>query len=274
MTTDAYSLLDVPVPHQKLIHVHTSERELGKIYQPDIAIQANPNEFSICLSRVLGSWGIWFSNARENYLASLVAPEQPSDVDMGIVMEYLQKVLPSDVIITNGAGNFAVWPNKFFQFGAGSRLLAPQSGAMGYGVPAAIAAKATFPDRTVVCFAGDGDFQMTCQELATAAQAKIFPIILIVNNATYGTIRVHQEKNYPGRVSCTDIVNPDFIGLAQSFGFLGISVKTTDEFFTAFNQALNSKNGAVLDLHVSSESLVPSQSLSEIRQRALNNQKD
>ena len=274
MTTDAYSLLDVPVPHQKLIHVHTSERELGKIYQPDIAIQANPNEFSICLSRVLGSWGIWFSNARENYLASLVAPEQPSDVDMGIVMKYLQKVLPSDVIITNGAGNFAVWPNKFFQFGAGSRLLAPQSGAMGYGVPAAIAAKATFPDRTVVCFAGDGDFQMTCQELATAAQAQIFPIILIVNNATYGTIRVHQEKNYPGRVSCTDIVNPDFIGLAQSFGFLGISVKTTDEFFTAFNQALNSKNGAVLDLHVSSESLVPSQSLSEIRQRALNNQKD
>ena len=272
MTTDAYSLLDVPVPSQKLIHVHTSENELGKIYQPDIAIQANPNEFSKCLKRVSGSWDTWFSNAREKYLASLAAPEQPSDVDMGIVMNYLQKVLPSDVIITNGAGNFAVWPNKFFQFGAGSRLLAPQSGAMGYGVPAAIAAKAAFPDRTVICFAGDGDFQMTCQELATAAQAQIFPIILIVNNATYGTIRVHQEKNYPGRVSCTDIVNPDFIGLAQSFGFLGISVKTTDEFSAAFSQALSSENGAVLDLHVSSESLVPRQSLSEIRQMALNNQ--
>ena len=143
---------------------------------------------------------------------------------------------------------------------------------MGYGVPAAIAAKAAFPDRIVICFAGDGDFQMTCQELATAAQAQIFPIILIVNNATYGTIRVHQEKNYPGRVSCTDIVNPDFIGLAQSFGFLGISVKTTDEFSAAFSQALCSENGAVLDLHVSSESLVPRQSLSEIRQMALNNQ--
>ena len=272
MTTDAYSLLDVPVPSQKLIHVHTSENELGKIYQPDIAIQANPNEFSKCLTRVSGRWDTWFSNARESYLASLVAPEQPSDVDMGIVMNYLQNVLPSDVIITNGAGNFAVWPNKFFQFGAGSRLLAPQSGAMGYGVPAAIAAKAAFPDRTVICFAGDGDFQMTCQELATAAQAQIFPIILIVNNATYGTIRVHQEKNYPGRVSCTDIVNPDFIGLAQSFGFLGISVKTTDEFSAAFSQALCSENGAVLDLHVSSESLVPRQSLSEIRQMALNNQ--
>jgi acetolactate synthase-1/2/3 large subunit len=272
MTTDAYSLLDVPVPRQKLIHVHTSENELGKIYQPDIAIQANPNEFSKCLKRVSGSWDTWFSNAREKYLASLAAPEQPSDVDMGIVMNYLQKVLPSDVIVTNGAGNFAVWPNKFFQFGAGSRLLAPQSGAMGYGVPAAIAAKAAFPDRTVICFAGDGDFQMTCQELATAAQAQIFPIILIVNNATYGTIRVHQEKNYPGRVSCTDIVNPDFIGLAQSFGFLGISVKTTDEFSAAFSQALCSENGAVLDLHVSSESLVPRQSLSEIRQMALNNQ--
>ena len=272
MTTDAYSLLDVPVPRQKLIHVHTSENELGKIYQPDIAIQANPNEFSKCLKKVSGSWDNWFSNAREKYLASLVAPEQPSDVDMGMVMNYLQNVLPSDVIITNGAGNFAVWPNKFFQFGAGSRLLAPQSGAMGYGVPAAIAAKAAFPDRTVICFAGDGDFQMTCQELATAAQAQIFPIILIVNNATYGTIRVHQEKNYPGRVSCTDIVNPDFIGLAQSFGFLGISVKTTDEFSAAFSQALCSENGAVLDLHVSSESLVPRQSLSEIRQMALNNQ--
>ena len=115
---------------------------------------------------------------------------------------------------------------------------------------------------------------MCIRDRATAAQAQIFPIILIVNNATYGTIRVHQEKNYPGRVSCTDIVNPDFIGLAQSFGFLGISVKTTDGFFAAFSQALNSKNGAVLDLNVSSESLVPSQSLSEIRRKALNNQKD
>ena len=272
MTTDAYSLLKVPIPDQKLIHVHSAESELGKIYLPDIAIHADPNEFSRCLENVSSRWEDWFSSARRKYLDSLIAPKQPSMVDMGLVMQYLQKVLPSDVIITNGAGNFAVWPNKFYQFAGYSRLLAPQSGAMGYGVPAAIAAKSAFPDRTVVCFAGDGDFQMTCQELSTAAQIGIFPIILILNNSSYGTIRVHQEKNYPGRVSCTDIVNPNFTALAESFGFLGLRVGTTDEFYVAFESALNSERGAVLDLNVSSESLVPRQSLSDIRKNALNNQ--
>ena len=272
MTTDAYSLLKVPIPDQKLIHVHSAESELGKIYLPDIAIHADPNEFSRCLENVSSRWEDWFSSARRNYLDSLIAPKQPSMVDMGLVMQYLQKVLPSDVIITNGAGNFAVWPNKFYQFAGYSRLLAPQSGAMGYGVPAAIAAKSAFPNRTVVCFAGDGDFQMTCQELSTAAQIGIFPIILILNNSSYGTIRVHQEKNYPGRVSCTDIVNPNFTALAESFGFLGLRVGTTDEFYVAFESALNSERGAVLDLNVSSESLVPRQSLSDIRKNALNNQ--
>ena len=272
MTTDAYSLLKVPIPDQKLIHVHSAESELGKIYLPDIAIHADPNEFSRCLENVSSRWEDWFSSARRKYLDSLIAPKQPSMVDMGLVMQYLQKVLPSDVIITNGAGNFAVWPNKFYQFAGCSRLLAPQSGAMGYGVPAAIAAKSAFPNRTVVCFAGDGDFQMTCQELSTAAQIGIFPIILILNNSSYGTIRVHQEKNYPGRVSCTDIVNPNFTALAESFGFLGLRVGTTDEFYVAFESALNSERGAVLDLNVSSESLVPRQSLSDIRKNALNNQ--
>ena len=272
MTTDAYSLLKVPIPDQKLIHVHSAESELGKIYLPDIAIHADPNEFSRCLENVSSRWEDWFSSARRKYLDSLIAPKQPSMVDMGLVMQYLQKVLPSDVIITNGAGNFAVWPNKFYQFAGYSRLLAPQSGAMGYGVPAAIAAKSAFPNRTVVCFAGDGDFQMTCQELSTAAQIGIFPIILILNNSSYGTIRVHQEKNYPGRVSCTDIVNPNFTALAESFGFLGLRVGTTDEFYVAFESALNSERGAVLDLNVSSESLVPRQSLSDIRKNALDNQ--
>ena len=272
MTTDAYSLLKVPIPDQKLIHVHSAESELGKIYLPDIAIHADPNEFSRCLENVSSRWEDWFSSARRKYLDSLIAPKQPSMVDMGLVMQYLQKVLPSDVIITNGAGNFAVWPNKFYQFAGYSRLLAPQSGAMGYGVPAAIAAKSAFPNRTVVCFAGDGDFQMTCQELSTAAQIGIFPIILILNNSSFGTIRVHQEKNYPGRVSCTDIVNPNFTALAESFGFLGLRVGTTDEFYVAFESALNSERGAVLDLNVSSESLVPRQSLSDIRKNALNNQ--
>ena len=272
MTTDAYSLLKVPIPDQKLIHVHSAESELGKIYLPDIAIHADPNEFSRCLENVSSRWEDWFSSARRKYLDSLIAPKQPSMVDMGLVMQYLQEALPSDVIITNGAGNFAVWPNKFYQFAGYSRLLAPQSGAMGYGVPAAIAAKSAFPNRTVVCFAGDGDFQMTCQELSTAAQIGIFPIILILNNSSYGTIRVHQEKNYPGRVSCTDIVNPNFTALAESFGFLGLRVGTTDEFYVAFESALNSERGAVLDLNVSSESLVPRQSLSDIRKNALNNQ--
>ena len=269
MTTDGYTLLSVPVPKQALIHVHGSDREIGKVYQPTLGVQAGPNAFAAALRPVQGAWAVWRVAARAGYEASLVAPTQPSPVDMGAVTEYLRDVLPDDVVLTNGAGNFTVWPNKFFPFGKKARLLGPQSGAMGYGLPAAIAAKIADPSRRVVCFAGDGDFQMNCQELATAAQYGAQPIILLLNNGIYGTIRAHQEREYPGRVSGTDMINPDFVALARAYGFHAERVSTTAEFAAAFDRALASVTGALLDLDISPEALTPRMTLSQIRAAAL-----
>ena len=268
MTTDGYTLLAVPQPAQRLIHVHGSEVELGKIYRPALAVQAGPNAFATALRPVCGTWGDWRAAARAGWLQSQNLGPLPSPVDMGVVSAYLRRVLPADAIITNGAGNFAVWPNKFLAYGSEGRLLAPQSGAMGYGVPAAIAAKVAHPDRTVVCFAGDGDFQMTAQELATARQEGAQPVILILNNGIYGTIRAHQEREYPARVSGTDMVNPDFVMLAQAHGFHAERVETTAAFAEAFERAVASPGGAVLDLAISAEALTPRASLSAIRAAA------
>ena len=269
MTTDGYTLLDVPVPKQKLIHVHGSDREIGKIYQPVLGIHAGPNAFAAALQPVSGPWADWRARARAAWEAGFDLPPQPSPVDMGLVTAHLRDVLPADAILTNGAGNFTVWPNKFYKFGPEARLLAPQSGAMGYGLPAAIAAKVAHPGRTVVCFAGDGDFQMNCQELGTAMQAGAQPIVLILNNGTYGTIRAHQERNYPARVSGTTLENPDFAALARAYGFHAERVSRTEDFAPAFARALASGTGAVLDLDISPEALTPRQTLSQMRAAAL-----
>ncbi len=269
MTTDGYALLRVPVPEQALIHVHASDLEIGKIYQPRLGIQSGPNAFAEGLRPVAGAWADWRKGARAGFLASMQAPAQPSPVDMVAVMDHLRDTLPDDAILTNGAGNFAVWPNKFFAFGPRARLLAPQSGAMGYGLPAAIAAKIAHPGRVVVCFAGDGDFQMTCAELATAAQAGAQPIVLVLNNGIYGTIRAHQERNYPARVSGTTMQNPDFTMLARAYGFHAERVAATADFPGAFARAMASKTGAVLDLDISPEALTPRQTLTQMREAAL-----
>ncbi|KIC09714.1 thiamine pyrophosphate-binding protein [Leisingera sp. ANG-M1] len=270
MTTDGYTLLNVPCPAQKLIHVHASDRELGKVYQPDLAIHAGPNAFAAALDgqSVSGPWADWRAKARADYEASFGLPDLPSPVDMGKVTDYLRERLPEDAVLTNGAGNFTVWPNKFFKFGPGQRLLAPQSGAMGYGLPAAVAAKVACPDRTVVCFAGDGDFQMNCQELGTAMQAGAQPIVLILNNGVYGTIRMHQERTYPDRVSGTSLENPDFVMLAKSYGYHAELVEQTEDFAAAFERAMASDTGAVLELVISSEALTPRQTLSQMRAAA------
>ena len=273
MTTDAYTLLDVPLPKQKLIHVHASDLELGKIYQPTLAIHAGPNAFAQSLTPVSGDWAEWTQQARADYEASMIAPAQPSPVDMVNVMKFLRERLPEDAILTNGAGNFTVWPNKFFKFSKQARLLAPQSGAMGYGVPAAIAAKSVHPEKTVVCFAGDGDFQMTCNELATAVQANAQPIILVLNNGIYGTIRAHQERQYPARVSSTTMVSPDFVALANAYGFHAERVEDTSGFEAAFERALTSETGALLELNISEEAITPRVTLSAIRDAALRDQK-
>lgn len=269
ISTEGYTLFKVPVPRQKIIHVHGSDREIGKIYQPVIGIHAGPNAFAAALRPVKGGWAGWRAEARAAYEATFALGPQPSPVDMGVVTAHLREVLPADAILTNGAGNFTVWPNKFYKFGPEARLLAPQSGAMGYGLPAAIAAKVADPARTVVCFAGDGDFQMNCQELATALQHGAQPIVLILNNGIYGTIRAHQEREYPVRVSGTDMVNPDFVALARAYGFHAERVARTEDFPAAFARARESRTGAVLDLDISPEALTPRMTLGQIRAAAL-----
>ena len=271
-STDGWTLLDVPNPTQRLIHVHGSDAELGKIYQPEIGICCGPNAFARALADnpIHGDRAVWRADARAAWEASLSLGDLPGPVDMGRVTAHLQSVLPDNAILTNGAGNFAAWPNKFFRYGQDARLLAPQSGAMGYGLPAAIAAKLADPSRTTVCVAGDGDFQMTAQELATATQYGGQPIVLIVNNGIYGTIRAHQERTFPGRVSGTDMDgNPDFVALAHAHGFHAERVAATDAFPAAFDRALASPTGAVLDLAVSPEALTPRQTLTGMRAQAL-----
>ncbi|MBY6163076.1 thiamine pyrophosphate-binding protein [Mameliella alba] len=271
-STEAWTLLKVPVPDQRLIHVHGSDLELGKVYQPELGVHCGPNAFAEAMAQapVAGDWAAWRAEARATWEAGFDLGDLPSPVDMGKVTAHLQQVLPDDVVLTNGAGNFTVWPNKFFKYGPKARLLAPQSGAMGYGVPAAISARIADPSRRVVCFAGDGDFQMNCQELATAAQYGAQPIILILNNGIYGTIRAHQERNYPTRVSGTDMtVNPDFTALAKAYGFHAERVERTEEFAAAFERALASPTGAVLDLNISPEALTPRVSLTQMREAAL-----
>jgi len=272
-STDGYTLFDVPQPKQRLIHVHGSDLEIGKVYRPELGIHACPNAFAEALGQlepIKGDWSGWRAEGRAAYEGGFDLPELPSPVDMGKVCAYLRDKLPKDMILTNGAGNFTVWPGKFFRYGPEARLLGPQSGAMGYGVPAAIAAKVAYPERTVVCFAGDGDFQMNCPELGTAMQAGAQPIILVLNNGIYGTIRAHQERHYPARVFGTTMeLNPDFVTLGKAYGFHAERVESSDDFPAAFERALASVSGALLELNISPEALTPRQTLSQMRTAAL-----
>ncbi|MDT8344889.1 MAG: thiamine pyrophosphate-binding protein [Thermohalobaculum sp.] len=270
-TTDGYTLLDVPETGKTLIHVHPSGDELGKIYQTPHAWVAGPANFLRALTALpppKGDWDGWRAEGRGACEKALTAPKQPGDLDMGEVMKVVRARMPADGIITNGAGNFAIWSGRFFVYRPGHRLLAPQSGAMGYGIPAAVAAKIVAPGRTVVCFAGDGDFQMTMQELGTAMQADARPVVLVVNNRSYGTIRMHQERHYPGRVSGTDIVNPDFVAIGRAYGMHAEKIEATAGFEAAFGRALASPTGALLELVISTESLTPGQTLSQMRAAA------
>ncbi|SHI96982.1 thiamine pyrophosphate-dependent enzyme [Wenxinia saemankumensis] len=269
MTTGAWSLLDVPEPRQRVIHVHASDREIGKVYRPALALHADPAAVARALTPVRGGWSDWRAQARSDYESALQAPPQPSPVDMGAVTRHLQEVLPGDAILTNGAGNFAIWPNKHFRFGRDQRLLAPQSGAMGYGLPAAIAARIAHPERCVVCYAGDGDLQMTLQELATAVQHDAAPIVLVVNNGIYGTIRAHQEQHYPGRVSGTEMTSPDFAALARAYGLHAERVERTEDFPDAFARARAARSGALLDLDVAAEAIAPRATITSLREGAL-----
>ncbi len=272
ISTLGYTLFSVPEAKQKIIHVHVSTDEIGKVYVPTLAVHASPGAVARQLAdagALEGDRSRWCERARKQFTDSLKCPAQPGDVDMGVVCAHLRDVLPDDVIITNGAGNFTAWPNRFLTYGPNARLLAPQNGTMGFGLPAAIAAKKVMPERTVVCFAGDGDFQMNCQELGSAMQYDALPVVLIINNGSYGTIRMHQESHYPDRTSATDIVNPDYLALGKAYGMHTEVVDRTDQFAAAFERACSSDTGALLDIQINIESLTPGRSLTEIRNAAV-----
>jgi acetolactate synthase I/II/III large subunit len=273
MTTGGYTLLDIPTPRQALVHVHADPEELGRVYQAVLPINAAPRAFARAAAALApvesAAWAAETEAAHQEFLAFRKAPRSPGKIQMGEIMLWLDEHLPEDAIITNGAGNFATWVHRFRRYRRFGSQLAPTSGSMGYGFPAAVAAKIVHPERTVVCVAGDGDFLMTGQELATAMQRRLGVIVLLVNNGMYGTIRMHQERHHPGRVIATDLFNPDFAALARAYGAHGEVVERTEEFAPAFERARAAGVPAIIELRIDPEALTIRQSLSEIRSAAM-----
>jgi len=271
MTTSAYTLLDVPVPKQKLVHVHAGAEELGRVYQATLPIVSNYEEFVLALS-ALSLKSSWKENARrihEDYLEWNRPIAMPGALHYGEVIAWLSANLPEDAVVTNGAGNFASWLHRHFQYKTWRTQLAPTSGSMGYSVPAAVAAKIAEPRRTVVALAGDGDFLMNGQEFATAVQYGAAVLVLVVNNGMYGTIRMHQEREFPARVSGTELKNPDFAAYARAFGGHGETVERTADFAPAFQRAQASGKPAIIELRIDPEAITPSATLSGLRAAAL-----
>ena len=275
MTTSGYTLLEVPVPRQKLVHVHAGAEELGRVYQATLPIVSNYEEFVLALSS-LNLHSNWKENTKDihrSYLEWNKPVPMPGALHYGEVIAWLSDNLPEDAIVTNGAGNFASWLHRHFRYkgwrGGARTQLAPTSGSMGYSVPAAVAAKILHPRRTVVAIAGDGEFLMNGQELATAAQYGAPIVVLVVNNGMYGTIRMHQEREFPARVSGTELKNPDFAAYARAFGGHGETVERTAEFAPAFERAVASGKPAVVELRIDPEAITPTATLSGLRAAAL-----
>jgi acetolactate synthase I/II/III large subunit len=265
--TQGYTLPVPPVAPQPLVHIHPDAAELGRVYQPALAVLSGVAEFAAAAPLVEGArWAEWTAAARADYEAWIEHPEAPgAGVDLGEVMAHLRDALGDDAVLTNGAGNFSGWVARFYQWRRFGTQLGPQSGAMGYGVPAALAAKLVHPEREVVAFAGDGDFQMCGQELATAVQEGLPILVIVVNNGTYGTIRMHQERRFPARVIATDLANPDFAGLARAYGAHGERIEHAAEFPEALQRARTCGGPALIELITDPEALTPSASLTEIR---------
>ncbi|MCS4061354.1 thiamine pyrophosphate-binding protein [Pseudomonas putida] len=273
MTTGGYALIDIPTPKQVLVHVHASAEEIGRVYQPTLGINAGPASFldqAAALPAVRPTaFADWVARLNNGYRGNFDTPRSPGDVQMSEVIAWLNKALPADSILTCGAGNYTGWVHRGYQHRVFRTLLGPTNGSMGYGVPAAVAAKLTYPQRTVVAFAGDGCFLMNGQELATAAHYDARLITVVVNNGMYGTIRMHQERTYPGRVSGTELHNPDFAALARAYGLHGETVARTEDFAAAFERCQASGKPALIEVQIDPEALTPRMTLSQIRDKAL-----
>lgn len=268
MPSQGFTLLNFPKPQIQLVHVHPGPEELGRIYRPDIAINSTPGEFFAAAEHFNPRKGDSVGEAAHaEYLEwSGEPPTTPGSAEMGPIMAHLRDVAP-DAIITNGAGNYAGWIHRFWRFREYGKQLAPTSGSMGAGLPAAAAAKRRHPNQQVICFAGDGCFQMSSQEFGTLAQYDLPVIVLIVDNASYGTIRMHQERDYPNRVSATTLVNPDFAAIARAYGGHGETVEQTEEFEGAFARAVESGLPAIIHIKTDVEALSPALTVSGLRAR-------
>jgi acetolactate synthase-1/2/3 large subunit len=276
MTTGGYTLLKAPKTHQKLVHIHASAEELNRVYQADLAIHSTMNAAARGLEVLTApndvAWSDWTRLAHDGYLDNLQPQTLPGDIDMPAIVATLQKHLPDDAVLTNGAGNFASWMHRFYQHHGlvkGHKTqLAPTVGAMGYGVPAGIAAN-LLTGRLAFTIAGDGDFLMNGQELATAVQHGGKSIIVLLNNGMYGTIRMHQEREYPEHVTGSQLHNPDFAALAQAYGYVGVRIHQTDEFEPAFLAAMSRPQGTLIEIILDPEVITTRGTLSAITQTAL-----
>lgn len=267
VTTQHYTVMDVPRPKQTLIHVYPGAEELGRVYHTDLAIVANGNAFVAALAQMpaveASARAAWRSEARQVYERYRTPPASSLEMDMAQIVTHLRQALPDNAIVTNGAGNYTIWLHRFFEYRALGSQLAPRSGSMGYGLPAAIAAKLRHPDRPVVALAGDGCFQMASPDFATAVQQNLAIVVIVANNGTYGSIRMHQERHFPGRPSGTELTNPDFASLAKAYGAHGETVRHHVDFPAALQRALSAGGPAIIELELDPRQLTPTMRIKE-----------
>jgi acetolactate synthase I/II/III large subunit len=274
MQSQGYTLIDIPVPQMTFVHVHPGVEELGRVYRPHLGINATPASFATAAA-ALGPptnprWDGAAMAAHDDYLAFSEQPtDVPGGVNLGAILVWLRGYLSDDAMVCNGAGNYAAWVHRYYRHRKFATQFAPTAGSMGYGVPAAIGVKRLFPDRTVVAFSGDGDFLMSGQDFATAIQFDAPIIVIIADNGLYGTIRMHQERHYPGRILGTQLHNPDFAAYARAFGGFGVTVERTADFPTAFKAAEQSGQPAIVHLKIDPEAITPTLTLAGIRESAL-----
>ena len=274
MPSQSYSVFDIPEPQTKLVHVHPGAEELGRVYHAHLAINAAPTAFCAALENMQPpkeiAWRGESDTAHADYLAwGEKATSVPRAVNLGEIMVWLRENLPADAIVTQGAGNFSGWVHRFYRVRKFGGLVGATSGSMGYGLPAALAMQTLYRDRTVVCVAGDGDFLMTGQDFATAVQYELPVIVLVADNGIYGTIRMHQERDYPGRVIATNLRNPDFAAYALAFGGYGALVEKSADFPAAFAAARASGKPSILHLKIDPEAITPTATLTDIREKSL-----